>query len=329
MLKICEDHDIIFGREMEISQVIGYSHPPGACYAFEKYRSSRIRSLWGKKEIYYKRIFRAYTTNILKKTRTLVYDPLLKSFYPTVRESDIKNHLKPEEGMQRLFKKSQDELELIALEIYDTLREIGISSHSIGITGSILANIHNQKISDIDITVRGCKEIMALEGQNPLQPLKGKEMELWVRSNSERLSLPPDLVKQMYSPSRRGNFKGRHVSIIPILSQKEAGKYQIIEGEPLGIATLVIELDEPSCFSYIYPSFITFKVIRLIDGSNFIKNGMTGAIISYEGLYSNLLASSRKVLVTGKTYLDMKEKKLNIILGVREAKSYAKKIDSK
>ncbi|PMB77779.1 MAG: hypothetical protein C0177_02155 [Fervidicoccus fontis] len=327
MLKSCEDHDILIEKDMGIAQVIGYYHPPGSCYAFKKYTMAKNRNLWKKGEISYKRLFRLYSPKILRKGQNLTYDPSLRSIFPIISESEISSHLKPEEGMKRLLRASKDELECTALELYDSLRELGISSNSIGITGSILAGIHNPKISDLDITVRGCKDIFILKEQSPLTPLKESQLKSWIKNNSLRLSLPPELVRQLYSPMRRGTYKNYLASIIPIVSSEEAGRYQLVEGAYIGTATLVLELEEPSCHSFIYPSLSEFKVKRRIDGPTDISEGMIGSILSYESLFSNLLSSSSKVIIRGKVYLKRDENTLKIITGVRELKSYVRKLE--
>jgi len=323
----CEDHDLIVEKEMAIAQAIGYYHPKHGCFAIEKYVATEGETHWKKASIKYTRVFRDYSPAVIRETRKSYYEPSIKAFFPFVRGEDIRTLLKPEDGIRRILSSCRDELEMSVLELYDELRAIGIRPGSIGVAGSILAGIHSLEVSDIDMTVRGCRESEALIESKVLSPLSGKEFEMWVKKNSERLNMPPEIVKKMYSPAKRGKFKGRLVSLIPLLKVNEAGSYQAIEGEPAGEATLIIELDEPSCHSYIYPSLHKFKIVKVVEGSDLLREGMHGEVLSYEGLFSNVLSTSSKVLVRGKVYLALNDKMTKIIVGTREINSYVKGIE--
>jgi len=323
----CEDHDLIVEKEMAIAQAIGYYHPKHGCFAIEKYVATEGETLWKKAGIKYSRIFRDYSPAVIRKTRKSYYEPSIKAFFPFVRSEDIRTLLKPEDGMRRILRSSRDALEMSVLELYDELRAVGIQPGSIGVAGSILAGIHSLEVSDVDMTVRGCMEIEALVESKVLSPFSEKEFEMWVKKNSERLNMPPEIVKNMYSPSKRGKFKGRLVSLIPLLKVNEAGRYQAIEGEPAGEATLLLELDEPSCHSHIYPSLHTFKILKVIEGSHLLREGAHGEVLSYEGLFSNVLSASSQALVRGKVYLTLDDKMTKIVVGTREIKSYVKMIE--
>jgi predicted nucleotidyltransferase len=324
LLRECEDHDIILGKSFEVLQAFGYLHPKGGCYAIEKYKLTNIETPWKKGSSYFKRLFREYTFDALGKPITLMYDASMRSLFPYIDLLSIREILKPEVGLKRLLNSVRDELELTALELYDSLRSAGIHPSSIGVTGSLLVGMHNRFTSDIDMTVRGARNITILFDISVLSPLQGKKLENWVKNNSERLGVPEHSVLEMYEKKKRGLFKGKTVSIIPLISREEAGNYQIISGDPLGVATLIIELSQPSYLSYVYPSEHRFKVLSLIEGSELIRKNMYGKIISYEGLFSNALVKAGKAIVSGKVFLSKEEEFINVVIGTRESKSSVK-----
>ncbi|MEM0198593.1 MAG: hypothetical protein QXK13_06690 [Fervidicoccaceae archaeon] len=321
----CEDHDIVIGRNFEIGQAIGYFHPRGGCYVLEKYLLSR-KGYWEKSGVAYRRIFKSYEPVVVKLSPRKAFDPMLHSIFPIMDYTEIRKLLKPEDGMRRVLKRAADELELTALRLYDALREIGVSSSAIGVTGSILAGIHSISISDIDMTVRGCRNVQALMEASPILSFERKELDLWAQRNSERLSLSKDLLKDMYDERRRGVFEGKRVSLILLSSREEVGNYQVIEGKSVGSAAILAELQPSSCYSYLYPSIHEIRILRKIEGASEIEDGMRGRVISYEGLYTNAMNRGGKAIVRGKAFLSEREKMVDLIVGIREEETFVKRV---
>ncbi|MEM2606995.1 MAG: hypothetical protein QW101_08105, partial [Ignisphaera sp.] len=160
------DRDFIETIEGMIFCVIGNVHPKNSVVAYLKYvpyAESSIRVKWSRDGVMYGRVLPFYSAigvqsviEYLKRNypHYVVYDEYRNIELIEVEKRWIKKHYRPEERLNEILNEPKDSLEQMAKELVTKLsEESGVSLKYFGITGSILLNIHNPSISDIDIVV--------------------------------------------------------------------------------------------------------------------------------------------------------------------------------
>lgn len=317
---LCNDHDIVIDKYGNIHQATGYVHPPSGCYAFLKYKPVSTFGIWFKNNVGYFRVFREYSPQIAHEGLHVFYDARLKTYMPYISSFEINKILKPKEATKKLLYKVKDQLEKDAISLIFELDSFGIPIDMIGLTGSILAGIHNPKISDIDITIHDCKFRKIIEELNLLSPFSGIHLKEWVNKNAKRLGIPHVVAFNSYEPKRRGKYKNRDISITFVAPESLSPDRYYIEGEPLGFNTLIVEVDEIPCESEYFPHVVPF-VVRGCIGCKKELSGLYGHLHIYETLYYNLVKNSHIVKVRGKTYIN-KEGQLKVLIGIKEEKTY-------
>ncbi|MEM2136651.1 MAG: hypothetical protein QXI93_01700 [Candidatus Methanomethylicia archaeon] len=150
--------DFIETIEGLIFDVKGLIHPPEKVIAYLRYfedpLGDRVRN--GKK---YRKVYSlSDRDNILRKRNPqyIYYDHIFGEWMEGVPKSSIIKHYKPEEKVLNLLESaSLDPIEGKALRFVQTIHDFsGISMGGLGISGSILVDLHNIE-SDIDVIVYG------------------------------------------------------------------------------------------------------------------------------------------------------------------------------
>ena len=152
------DHDHIKTTEGMIFTVIGNVHPPNRVIAYLKYIPSSRKERFKRILKHYTMRDIEYTLHYLSKTSPhhLFRDNTLYFQFSAPLISNIKEHYKPEDRLNKIIASGRDKLERTAKELIFLLSEhSGVSINNFGITGSILLGIHNLHYSDIDLTVYG------------------------------------------------------------------------------------------------------------------------------------------------------------------------------
>lgn len=324
------DHDLLVNRNGNIYVVVGNNHPPNVVYAYPKYVPTNRKTLWCNRITCYERIPLHYEVmHIYLRARGLVeefYDPKYNTNIIGLKKTDIARILYARERIRELLASPKTPLEILLVELVDELRSLGIRLSDIGVTGSILAGIHNDEISDIDLVVYGEDSTLGmLEAASlVLKPLTGTYMSEWVENHSRAYRLPREIVRKYYAVWRRGLYKNRVVSLIYVddKSTNESYNYYSEIYYRLGTLRAVVEVYPHQVTSLYYPLKAKARIISIEKG---LKIGNELVVVSYESLYSKPLYLGGKLLVEGALYkVKGLHERLELLIGVREHRGFIK-----
>lgn len=313
-------------------QVIGYVHPPNYVMAIPKYIPTKEVTPWSDGKMYYKRVIGKYGVHGLREAIKyglrgyvqLKYDSMFDSEIPLIDIKKIDRIYDPREILKSSLKTQYDHLKSLTIELINKLHDLtGLPLRSFGITGSILLGIHNQQISDIDITVFGIKNVeeiknIFLEENNEFRPSL-KRLKKWLL-DSRIHGLSPSYAFNFYKRKwYRGVFKSREFSIIPIMFENEIRiKYGDFIVKSLGPVLLKAKVK-----NIINPFFLPFKYAikceEIIEG---VKGFLPSLLVSYDGFYMDVFKEGDEIIVFGllqKVY-DLRESNeyYRVVIGVRE-----------
>jgi predicted nucleotidyltransferase len=228
---------------------------------------------------------------------------------PAVPIERVTAHLCPETRLLELRNsQSRDELESKALRLARLFsEEAGVPTESLGLTGSILARIHNSAFSDIDLVVYGFDNALRVRTflhelqdspSSEIRKLAGASKEKWV---GERLKSTPlkrqDIITLFARKWNIGSFEGTEFSVHAVHTEIEVrGHYGDERYKSLGIidATARIAGVEESMFM---PAVFQVEHTDL-KGSHAVST--VDRIVSYEGLYADVAVEGETVSCRGK-----------------------------
>jgi predicted nucleotidyltransferase len=222
------------------------------------------------------------------------------SFIPHER---VRRYYVPEERLSQILVDPRDPLEEEVCELVNMLTDAsGVSPHVLGITGSILLRLHNPGFSDIDLTVYGRTQALAI--RSATEKLKGARLQevdharrqRWRTETVTRFGLTPEEVA--YLETRRWNyflFRGRYVSVHPTREDGEIlEEYGDRRYKARGVATIEATVAEASDALFL-PATYHLAEVRIIEG----EASDIGTLVSYEGLYCNAADPGDRVLARG------------------------------
>jgi len=162
------DRDILEIHDNSFFVVVGNVHPSGRVIAYPKYIKGS-GGFWLKENISYQRVFKYYSAKEVfeacKKLypHYLVYDEVFDAMMFEVPYSDIKRHYKPEDRLREIISNPGDKLLQLLSDLVTLLTEVSnIKCDDIGVTGSILAGIHNGEYCDIDLVIDGLESALTM-----------------------------------------------------------------------------------------------------------------------------------------------------------------------
>jgi predicted nucleotidyltransferase len=310
------DRDFLQTSEGLFFCVVGPVHPPKRVISYLKYVPSRS-GVWGKGERRFSRILKSYTIPNLLETFSFIeqnYPDYL--FHSTVDNitvtavprQNIGTHFKPEQKLAQLRIASQsDSLQDKLIRFTRFLEEIGgISNSFLGVTGSLLIDIHQPKFSDLDITVYGRENSWRLrdafaEGsvsEMPTERLSGKLLEKWCFKKARQYPLTPAEASKMYERKwNLGFFEKTWFSIHPVKLENEVTeKYGQKTYQPCGQVTIhaVVRDNIDSLF---LPSVYRLEEVEVLEGPMLER---ITEVVSYESLYASLAKNGETIVTKGK-----------------------------
>ena len=309
------DRDCLITREGFIFVVIGNLHPADRVIAYLKYVPDK-HGRWGHGDSHYRRVLDHYSVPcVLESMRFLrrsapeyVFESNVHGItLPAVPTDRIAEHLRPEQRILQLHSAGQrDGLENRALRLIERISlDAGVSVDSLGLTGSVLAGIHDLSFSDIDVVVYGSENALRVRSclQNkpstgPIRELAGASREKWV---AERLSSTPltrqnvlDLLARKWNI---GLFEGTEFSIHAVHTESEAHEHYGDERYvPVGLVEVMAKTSDCS------ESLFMPAVYRV--GTAALKGEFSGysvdRIVSFEGLYADVARDDEMISCKGK-----------------------------
>lgn len=345
MKRLFRDRDFIETKENMLFCVIGNVHPQNKVISYLKYipweNKKAARLGWKKGGIEYGRILPYYSAQGVLQTQEYlkskfpkyVYlDPYLNIEITEIPHEDIKEHHKPEERVKEIIKKPKDSLEEKVKEMISIIsRESNTPTKFFGVTGSILAKIHNPKISDIDITVYGLQSAlkvreainMLLTEKGEFRKLNKKEMEKHARNISIIHDLSfEEALKLLNERWNTGKFKEKFFSIHPVKLEEEVKeKHEDKMFKPKGMVKIRCKVIDSS-EAIFYPCKYLVNEVKIIEGP---KTDTIKEIVSYEGIFCDIATVNEEIIVKGKLEevqdKDKNETYHRVQIGSFEAKS--------
>jgi predicted nucleotidyltransferase len=316
-LRSFRDRDYLITPEGFIFTVIGNLHPVERVIAYLKYIPDE-RGKWGLGRSRYRRALATYNVPsvmdsmdfLREKAPQYVFESSVDGIsLPAVPIDRVAAHLCPETRLLALQNsKSRDGLESKALRLARLISgEAGVPTDYIGLTGSILARVHNPAFSDIDLIVYGfdnALRVRAFLGEledspsSVIRRLAGASKEKWI---GERLKSTPltrqDIMALFARKWNIGSFEGTEFSVHAVHTEIEVrGHYGDERYTSLGIidATAEIEGVKESMFM---PAVFQVEHADLKDNQ---VASTPDRIVSYEGLYADVAAEGETVSCRGK-----------------------------
>jgi predicted nucleotidyltransferase len=316
-LRSFRDRDYLLTPEGFIFTVIGNLHPADRVIAYLKYVPDE-GGRWGRGRSRYRRALEHYNVpSVMESMRFLrekapqyVFESTVDGIsLPGVPKDGIVQHFCPEVRLVELQgAQNRDELESKALRLAELISEkAGVPIGSLGLTGSILAGIHDPAFSDIDLVVYGFDnalhvktilQMMKDSSSAAIRRLAGAYQKKWI---AERLKSTPltrrDIVALFERKWNIGQFCETAFSIHAVHLESEiSDRYGDERYVPLGIVDttgIVVDATE----SLFMPAVYRVASTRL-EG---VFSGLAiGKIVSYEGLYSDIARKGEMISCRGK-----------------------------
>jgi predicted nucleotidyltransferase len=315
-LRSFRDRDCLITPEGYIFTVIGNLHPLDRVIAYLKYVPDE-RGKWGIGRSRYRRALDHYNVPSLldsmrflrEKAPQYVFESSVDGIsLPAVPTDRIVKHLRPEQRLLELRDQRRDELENKVLRLARLILEkTGITQDSLGLTGSILASIHDPAFSDIDLVVYGYDNAVRVKAavkalmESPssvIRRLAGAPQEEWI---SERLKstilVRHDVLSLLARKWNIGTFEATGFSVHPVHTEVEIReRYGDETYAPLEIvdATAKIAAGKESIFM---PAIYQVDSVTLRG-----KHAVSAAdrIVSYDSLYADIAAEGEMVSCRGK-----------------------------
>ncbi len=312
------DRDFLRTREGLFFCVVSSVHPSDRVISYIKYVPAEVGK-WGKGKRRFKRVLGSYTIpsllesfGLLRKDypHYLFYSKFLNTEMSAVPLEYIEEHYKPEEKLARLLQTPRlDPLQQKLKGFITFLSKIsGVPENFFGVTGSILLDIHRPEFSDIDVTVYGSKNSLALKKalteayilpSSPAQPLKDEALEDWCNNKAQSYPLTFDEALQIYKRKWNiGMIRDVFFSIHPVkLEQEVKETYGDKTYRPLGPAAIEAVVYE-NADSLFLPCIYRVKDVNILEGP--VEAAEVKAVVSYESLYDSLAQIGERITCKGK-----------------------------
>jgi len=312
------DRDYLQTQDGLFFTVIGNLHPQERVLAYLKYLP-HPRGRWGRPGKRYRRSMRYYcASNVMKAVEFLsrrypeyvFHSEPFNFMLSAVPVEKITRHYQPEERLRQLHVAAGlDELERKAVELASILSEqSGVPFERLGVTGSVLVDLHSVKFSDIDLVVYGrnqsrrVKEALLsfYEGTGiGVERLRGRRLSRWCREQSTVHPFSMKEAKALYQARKwnKGVFKDTIFSVHPTKVEEEvSGQYGDELYKPCGIVEAkarVVDSED----SYFLPATYLVDNVR---PQRISRLGSVERVVSFEGLYADVAENGEEIAVRGK-----------------------------
>jgi len=311
------DRDFIQTREGFFFCVVGPFHPPDRVISYLKYVPAKL-GVWGRGKKRFERVMRTYTIPSLLETFSvlgkdhphyLFYSPFYNIKMTAVPHTHIMKHFEPEEKLTRLLRAPRlDSLQEKLTRLASFLAKVSKTSLSFfGVTGSILLNIHRPEFSDLDVTVYGSRNSLAVKSAltaeysilgSKAQRFKGDALKAWCKAKTRNYPLTlPEALKIHERKWNVGLFENTKFSVHPVKLEHElAEEYGDKTYYPVGTVTIHAVVCESSDCMFL-PAVYSVQNVKVVEGplTTDIKE-----VVSYESLYDNLAEVGEGIKVRGK-----------------------------
>lgn len=339
---IFKDRDFILTKDDFFFCVIGYNHPENRAISYLKY-SPIENGKWKLNNKGLKRMLPHYsavsvkdTLKFLKNYPEYIFEDKINNINISAVPSNLieKYYSTNDKVRELLNKKSKDLLQKKTLELIQYLsRGNKLDFNNFGITGSILTDIHNPSFSDIDLTVIGQENSRIMKTkvkeefdrkEEIIQFLNRSQINEWIDRKSKQYNMDQEIAKKIAQRMWNfGYFNKTRFSVHPIRSKDEIinnyGLEKYIYVDLIKIRAEVKDISE----SMFLPAKYGIDNVEVLNGK---KIDDLKQIISYEGLYCDILLKDEKIEAFGKLEKVINLKNTNktyhrLVIGTFEANS--------
>jgi predicted nucleotidyltransferase len=333
------DRDFLQTVEGYFFCVIGFVHPRSHVISYLKYIPDPNGN-WGVKKNRFNRVLTRYSVPELLKTLVFlenkpvyIYDSKVMGIkMSAVPLNKICFHFKPEEKMIDILKsKNPDILQLKAANLAKYIsKSSGVSPNFLGITGSLLLNIHRD-FSDIDLIVYGTRNSQlvkklliqeVMKEKSSIRKFGQEKVERWCKEKANFFPLTYEEAFTIFKRKwNRGLFLGTMFSVHPVkLETERLEEYgdKLYESEGMIKAKAFVVDTSNSDF---LPSIYKVSKVQIVEG-DYVNDIFE--VVSYEGLYGGIVKEGEKISFYGKLeeVIDVKQKRKyhRVLVGSKEAK---------
>ncbi|MEM3710153.1 MAG: hypothetical protein QXL46_04545 [Nitrososphaerales archaeon] len=312
-----KDRDFIRTTENLFFCVIGYVHPEDRVISYLRYLPNPAGK-WGNNSVRYARAMPSYTINYLLKNieelkknfpNYVFYSDIFNTEISAVPYNRIKEHYLPENKLYEISKlTNRDKLQEKVIELAALISDKSkVPLSYIGVTGSILINIHKQEFSDIDLVVYGKNNSLRIrdtllslynEKKNYIEKLHGNALYKWCEEKARDYPLTFHEAKEIYKRKwNYGSFKGTNFSIHPVRLNSEITEFygdKIFS--PMGLVKVKATISDVSESIFLPHTYFLQKVV-IEEGKKVedIKN-----VTTYEGLYGGIFDIGDIIIAKGR-----------------------------
>jgi len=306
----CREGDFIETIESLIFDVKGLIHPPNRIIAYVRYIPD-VKGERRRGDVHYRKVYSLKEReNFLNREypHYLIVDPIFNDRMSEVHTNNVTYHYKPQDTVNLLKRKEKlDDVEHEALEFLDLLVEAsGISRRKIGISGSIMVDLH-LPTSDLDIIVYGthnCRVVhktfqdMFRDRTGLIQPydLEGLRKLYSFRVKDTPMSFE-DFSRHANRKSSQGTFRGRDFSIRYIKDWDEVeDKYGATCYRSLGQGVIKAKVTDDS-EALFTPCRYLVEDVEFIEGK---KVKLLKEVVSFRGRFCQQVQNGESIIARGK-----------------------------
>lgn len=312
-----KDRDFIRTPEDFFFCVVGYMHPKDRVISYLRYVPS-LSGKWGHGSTRYARAMPSYTiTYLIKNIEALGEDSSDYVFYSdvfntqmsAVLNNKIREHYRPEQRLDEILTlEKPDELQEKVIELATLIsKKGGIPLSYIGVTGSILIDIHRPEFSDIDLVVYGRDNslkvkdaLLSLYGkkESNVQKLHGDALHKWCEEKARDYPLTFEEAKRVYNRKwNYGLFGDTNFSIHPVRLDSEITE---LYGDKIFSSMGMIKtraIVSNTLESIFLPHTYHLKRVIVEEGE---KVEDIRKVVTYEGLYGGIFEIDDEIIIKGR-----------------------------
>ncbi len=309
--KIMKAHegDFIETIDGNIFDVKGFVHPPGKVIAFIRYtpnsKGDRVRAKTRYRKVY--ALSERYDLLKKKFPQYLVFDRVFNQWLCEGPVEAVKQHYEPSAYLSQLRRRDTCvELEKRALELAELLHtESGVTWDSLGISGSLLVDMHTPK-SDLDLIVYGSKSCWKIYNAlgSLIQDLKSNVKsygeqdlkELFDFRSKDTVVGFEDFVRTESRKLLQGKFHERDYYIRCIKAWNEVPeKYGMVQYRPVGEVKLRATVTDDSEMIFT-PCKYPVEDTKILQGN---RAESPREIVSFRGRFCEQARKGEKVAARG------------------------------
>jgi predicted nucleotidyltransferase len=231
-------------------------------------------------------------------------DPRVGGLLPVVPWSEVQRYYAPEERLREILANPRDALEEMVRRLtLELVSAAGIPQDALGITGSVLAGVHDPETSDIDLLVTGRESTQKLKAAmstgriRHVGPVSEPRVASWIRSLI--LDYPLTIQEAWHFVDRRWNcrsFEGRFFSVFPVRSDEESLRLSVGRAaRSLGTARVRAVIAQTDEGLFFLPAVYALERVTVVEGPDVeIRE-----VVSYDGLYVDAFDEGMAVEIRG------------------------------